>query len=92
MRKIWNIKSAIIHKQNDNYISKKTIYVQGKCINGQTGIANIFNDFFVNTGPNLTRNIIQKYQSHISYKNYINNSVSSSFNFRLIDNDLLKNA
>ena len=47
----------------------------------QTEIANIFNDFFINIGPNLTKNIIQKEQSHISHKKYINNSILFSLNF-----------
>ena len=48
-------------------------------------IENTFNDFFLNIGPNLTKNIIQNDQSHISYRKYINASILSSFNFQLID-------
>ena len=90
MRKMWNTISEIIHKQKNNNISIKKICVQRKCINDQTEIANIFNDFFINIGPNLTKNIIEKYQSHTSYKKYINNSILSSFNFQLIDDEALK--
>ena len=90
MRKMWNTISEIIHKQKNNNISIKKICVQGKCINDQTEIANIFNDFFINIGPNLTKSIIEKDQSHTSYKKYINNSILSSFNFQLIDDEALK--
>ena len=72
-----NIISEIIHKQKNNNISIKKICVQGKCINDQTEIANISNDFFINIGPNLTKSILQKDQGHTSYKKYINNSVLS---------------
>ena len=69
MRKMWNTISEMIHKQQNNNISICQIFLQGKCINDQTEIANIFNDFFINIGPNLTKNIIQNNQSHTSYKN-----------------------
>ena len=87
---MWNTISEIIHKQKNNNISIKKICVLGKCINDQTEIANIFNDFFINIGPNLTKNIIQKDQSHTSYKKCINTSILSSFNFQLIDDEALK--
>ena len=54
MHRMLNTISEIIHKQQNNNISIKKICVQGKCINNQTEIANIFNDFFINIGPNLT--------------------------------------
>ena len=69
MRKMWNTISYIIHKQKNNNISIKKICVQGKCTNDQKEIANIFIDFFINIGPNFTKNIIEKDQSHTSYKN-----------------------
>ena len=71
MRKMWNTILEIIPKQKNNNISIKKICGQGNCINDQTEIANIFNDFFINVGPNLlkTKNIIEKDRSHTSYKN-----------------------
>ena len=68
MRKMWNTISEIIHQQKNNNVSIWKICVQGKCINDQTEIANIFNDFFISIAPNLIKNIIEKYQSHTSYK------------------------
>ena len=61
-----------------------------KYISDQTEIANTFNDFFINIGPNLTKNIIPKDQSNISYRKYINASILSSFNFQLIDDESLR--
>ena len=61
-----------------------------KYISDQTEIANTFNDFFINIGPNLTENIIPKDQSNISYRIYINASILSSFNFQLIDDESLR--
>ena len=66
MRKMWDTISEIIHKQRKNDINIKKIYVQGKCINDHTEISNIFNDVFINIGPNVTKNIIHKDQSHTS--------------------------
>ena len=87
MRKMWNTISEIIHKQKNNHTSIKKICFQEKYINDQTEIANTFNDFFINIGPNLTKNIMQKDQSNISYRKYINASILSSFNFQLIDDE-----
>ena len=85
--KPWNI---IIHKQKNTHISLKKIYFQEKFINDQTEIANTFNDFFINIGPNLTKNIIQKDHSNISYRKYNNASILSFFNFQLIDDESLR--
>ena len=73
-----------------NHTSIKKICFQEKYINDQTEIANTFNDFFINIGPNLTKNIIQKNQSNIAYRKYINASILSSFNFQLIDDESLR--
>ena len=90
MRKMWNTISEIIHKQKNNHTSIKKICFQEKYISDQTEIANTFNDFFINIGPNLTKNITQKDQSNISYRKYINASILSSFNFQLIDDESLR--
>ena len=90
MRKMWNTISEIIHKQKNNHTSIKKICFQEKYISDQAEIANTFNDFFINIGPNLMKNIIQKDQSNISYRKYINASILSSFNFQLIDDESLR--
>ena len=90
MRNMWNTLPEIIHKQKNNHTSIKKICFQEKYINDQTEIANTFNDFFINIGPKLTKNIIQKDQSNISYRKYINTSILSSFNFQLIDDESLR--
>ena len=87
MRKMWNTISEIIHKQKNNHTSIKKICFQEKYISDQAEIANTFNEFFINIGPNLTKNIIQKDQSNISYRKYINASILSSFNFQPIDDE-----
>ena len=89
LRKMWNTISEIIHKQKNNHTSIKICF-QEKYINDQTEIANTFNDFFINIGPNVTKNIIQKDESNISYRKYINASILSSFNFQLIDDESLR--
>ena len=87
---MWNTISEIIHKQKNNHTSITKICFQEKYINDQTEIANTFNDFFINIGPNLKKNIIQKDQSNISYRKYRNASILSSFNFQLIDDESLR--
>ena len=88
MRKIRNTISEIIHKQKNNHLSIKKICFQEKYANDQAEIANTFDDIFINIDPNLTKNVIQKDQSHISYRKYIN-AIFSSFNFQLIDYESL---
>ena len=63
---------TVIHKQNKH---------SWKCINDQTEIAHILNDFLINIGSNL-KNIAQK--DHIFCKKYINNPILSSVNCQLI--------
>ena len=90
MRKMWNAISEIIRKQKNNHTSIKKICFQEKYICDQTDIANIFNDSFINIGPNLTKNMMQKDQSNISYRKYINASILFSFNFQLINDESLR--
>ena len=90
MRKMWKNISEIIHKQKNNHISikkyasKKNLSMTGQKLRMHLTIV------FVNIDPNLTKNITQKDQSHISYRKYINASILSSFNFQLIDYESLK--
>ena len=87
---MWNTISEIIHKQKNNHTSIKKICFQEKYISDQPEIAKAFYDFFINIGQNSTKNIIQKDQSNISYRKYINASILSSFNFQLIDDESLR--
>ena len=90
MRKMGKTISEIIYKQKNNHISITKICFQETYISDRTEIANTFNDFSTNIGPNVTKNIIQKDQSNISDRKYINASILSSFNFQLIDDESLR--
>ena len=46
-------------------------------------IVNQFNDFFINVGPNLTKNVAQPINE--KYRKFRNKSILTSFHFALID-------
>ena len=75
VRATWDIVNGII--KNKSISNIPNVFVQdGKNIVGGLNIANGFNDFFVNVGPNLAKNI-PKYD-HIDVVDYMNDINSSS--------------
>ena len=88
MRKMWNTISEIIHKSKNKSSGIKSICVEGKMIKDPVEIANKFNDFFINIGQKLNREI-----GHVcehGYRKYLNQNILT-FQFGLINNEgLLK--
>ena len=56
LRNSWRILQEVINKKKKSKLSSKFI-VDGKCITDKNDIANKFNSFFVNIGPNLPKKI-----------------------------------
>ena len=53
----WKILNSVIKKSNCNNMYPEEFVNNNQVINGDENIANGFNDFFVNIGPNLANNI-----------------------------------
>ena len=56
IKKTWSILKGIINKHRANRISSK-FKVNGKLTTDKVSIANAFNDFYINVGPNLASKI-----------------------------------
>ena len=69
-RKTWNIMKEIIGKTklNNNSFPKKII-INSQEVNNKCDIANAFNDFFVNVGPNLAKNIDKSGNNFVQFLN-----------------------
>ena len=57
----------------------------GQIIQDKKSVVNGFNDFFVNIGKNLTKNITKYHRKN--FQMYLNNSILCAFSFKLIDHD-----
>ena len=53
----------------------------GKRIRDPTKIVETFNNFFINIGPNLTKNMEMNQNKH--FLKFLNQSILTSFNFNL---------
>ena len=57
VKKTWCVLNDVIKKKNNISTLPREFVSDNKIIKGKTEIANGFNDFFVNVGPKLTKNI-----------------------------------
>ena len=83
VRKTWNTINEILCKTKQKQHGLKSIISNGKKINDPIEIVNQFNDFFINVGPNLIKNVAQPINE--TYRKYLNKSILTSFHFTLID-------
>ena len=74
MKKTWGILKTVINKKKDSRI-QSVFKVNDETISDKKVIAEKFNDFFVNVGPNLASKIPQQNASPI---NYLGDSVTNS--------------
>ena len=83
VRKMWNTINEILCKTKQKWHGLKSIISNGKKINDPIEIVNQFNDFFINVGPNLIKNVTQPINE--TYRKYLNKSILTSLHFTLID-------
>ena len=57
MRKAWSVIKSVINKTKHNDTSCNRFLINGKITSDNNDIAKHFNDFFVNIGPSLAKNI-----------------------------------
>ena len=65
MWKARNMIKLVINKRKQRQISTR-LNCNGKPIEDQSGIANKFNDFFINIGPELIKNIPPSKKIHLN--------------------------
>ena len=80
MKKAWNIIKMVINKREQCQISNR-FKCNGKTIEDENLIANKFNDFFINIGPELDKNIPP---SNKSPSEYITNVSEATFTINAV--------
>ena len=77
IRKTWSIIKTIINKNKGDQIKQtKFMLSDGSVTDDKEAVAEKYNDFFVNVGPNLAKKIPEKKQNPLNFlKNVISNSI-----------------
>ena len=83
MRKTWDTIKTILNRSSSKKQLPKYFKLQGEIINNEKEIANKFNQFFVNIGPNLASDIDN--QNKLPFQTYLGDKVNSKFKFSKID-------
>ena len=79
-----NFAQQLITLKSKNRICPNIVKVKGTYITNPTEIANAFNNFFINIGPNLTKTILD---SSKPFKNFLKNSSLNSFLLKATSED-----
>ena len=74
MGKAWKVLRSVLN-QNEKNKNPSTFVVDGETINDPATISNKFNNYFVEIGPKLTKNL----NSSINPLSYLNNNTNSIF-------------
>ena len=83
------IKDILNKKTNNKHNFPKHFKIDGNTVSDKETIANKFNLFFSNIGPNVANNIGNI--EHGSFKNYLNNPCSDVLNFKPVEEaDVIK--
>ena len=85
IKNTWKTISCILNKSKSNKVQIEQIISSGNVISDKSKIANEFNNFFVNIGPELASKI--DIRNKKSYKSYLNRVVKSEFRFNPIENE-----
>ena len=79
-----NFARQLITLKSKNRICPNIVKVKGNYITNPTEIANAFNNFFINIGPNLTKTILD---SSKPFKNFLKNRSLNSFLLKATSED-----
>ena len=89
IKKTWKTIADIVQIFNIKPNGIKCILDNGRPVKDQLEIANKFDDFFINIGPSLTKNMLTT-RIH-NYGKYLTGYILSSFQFDLVDDDTIAN-
>ena len=85
MGKAWKVLRSVLN-QNEKNKNPSTFVVDGETINDPATISNKFNNYFVEIGPKLTKNL----NSSINPLSYLNNNTNSIFFPEISENEILR--
>ena len=84
MKKTWSMIKEVINKSKNKQDFPKYFLINEEQISDPLTIANRFNEYFVNIGPNLANRITAP--SNTSYKDYLTDDIRTSFRFSVVTN------
>ena len=88
IKSTWNVINSIICKQRKDQPKVSGFNLNGKIIKDNKSIANEFNNYFINIGPNLANNITPPHNRHFS--DYMEKKVNKSIFLKPVtDNEIL---
>ena len=85
MGKAWKVLRSVLN-QNKKNNSPSTFVVDGETINDPATISNKFNNYFIDIGPKLTKNL----NSFINPLSYLDNNTNSIFFPEISENEILR--
>ena len=88
MKMTWQGINDLLGKNNKDSQYPSHLIHNGKIVKDDAEIAESFNDFFINIGPALAKEI--KASTNCSYKEFLKDRINSNFNFVTVDSELVK--
>ena len=82
-QKTWSLINSIMNRTKTNADQPNTIEENDILLHDPLQIANAFNSYFVNIGPNLARKI--KIPKHSNHKIYLKEKYTNTFEFTKVD-------
>lgn len=89
-RKTWKTIKTILNKKDKIESIPSVFYENGESISGEECIANKFNNFFTNIGPNLADTIEIPENVNTTYRSFLTNKYNYKLQFTSITNDTIK--
>ena len=83
IRKTWDHINEVLFRTKKPNELPAYLKIDGSKIEDETEMATRFNNFFVNIGPNLSKNI--NHNSHRTFSSFLKNNITHSFEFKNID-------
>ena len=71
MARSWQIMKDIINKNKKSSNLSEHFHINGQMTNNKQTIANSFNDFYINIGPNICKNRPMSHTSPMTYMDHV---------------------
>ena len=84
-----NYQGYILNKKNNTSASLDRLNINGDIIKDKKKITDHFNNYFANIGHILSQQITAKYNSNVSYSDFLDNSTDSPLRFSLVSESVI---
>jgi hypothetical protein len=82
MRNTWSTIKDVLNKQKETNTPPKEFYLEDTIVSNPKDIANAFNNYFINIGPQLATNIVQP--DNIAFSDYLITPTDHTFDFQRV--------